>query len=114
MRNRTEDPDEVDIASLPAGQRVELFGHVTLVQGYALPQYSGCRALVVLRDAPGQTVAVLASQPWLQSLLETALATGNLIAFRGEKLLDPPNPEGGGSNVEVFGIDVVTLYCSKQ
>jgi len=46
-------------AAEAAGSLVELFGHVTLVEGYSLPNFNGCHALVALRDTPGKTVAVL-------------------------------------------------------
>ena len=91
-------------------QTVELFGHVTLVEGYDLPTYVGCHALVALRDEPDKTVAVLTTETRLQSLLETALVTGNLIAFRGRELSNPPTPRGGTWNVDVYGIDGVILY----
>ena len=93
-----------------AGPPVELFGHVTLVEGYALAGFTGCHALVALRDTPGTTVAVLTTEQRLQSLLETALATGNLIAFRGRKLTNPPTPRGGTWSVDVYRIDGVILY----
>jgi hypothetical protein len=89
---------------------VELFGHVTLVEGYALTSFTGCHALVALRDTPGRTVAVLTSEVRLQSLLETALATGNLIAFWGTRLTSPPTPRGGTWAVDVYSIDGVILY----
>lgn len=92
---------------------VELFGHVTLVEGYALTSFTGCHGLVALRDTPGKTVAVLTSEVRLQSLLETALDTGNLIAFRGVKLLHPPTPRGGTWAVDVYSIDGVILYNFK-
>jgi hypothetical protein len=85
-------------------------GHVTLVEGYALTNYTGCHALVALRDTPGKTVAVLTSEVRLQSLLETALATGHLIAFWGTALAVPPTPRGGTWSVEVYAIDGVILY----
>jgi hypothetical protein len=96
-------------AAEAAGPLVELFGHVTLVEGYALDGFNGCHALVALRD-PGTIVAVLTTQHRLQSLLETALATGNLIAFFGRKLGDPPTPRGGTWSVDVYRIDGVILY----
>ncbi len=99
--------------ALPVGTSVELFGHVSLVEGYALPNFVGCHALVLLRDTPGKTVAVLTSAPNLQNLLETALATGNLVAFRGSKSLSPPTPLGGTWSVEVYLIDSVILYSMK-
>jgi hypothetical protein len=92
------------------GAAVELSGHVTLVQGYSLSSYVGCHALVTLRDTPGKTVAVLTSEPRLQSLLESALSTGCLMAFWGRKLTDPSAPLGGTWTVDVYGIDSVILY----
>ena len=82
-------------ASSAAGPAVELFGHVTLVQAYNLVSYVGCHALVALRDTPGRTVAVLTSEPRLQSLLEAALSTGNLVGVWGHGLKDPSAPMGG-------------------
>lgn len=89
---------------------VELFGHVTLVEGYALPSYTGCHALVALRDTPGRTVAVMTTEVRLQSLLESALETGNLIAFWGTQQTNPPTPRGGTWTVDVYQIDGVLLY----
>lgn len=101
-------------AAAPASATsVELFGHVTLVEGYALPNFQGCHALVNLRDTPNKTVAVLTSQHNLQTLLETALATGNLIAFRGSKASNPPTPLGGTWAVDVYLIDSMILYGMK-
>lgn len=94
----------------PPPVHVELFGHVNLVEGYALPAYTGCHALVALRDTPGKTVAVMTTEIRLQSLLETALDTKNLIAFLGVKLLSPPTPRGGTWAVDVYSIDGVILY----
>ncbi len=103
----------VDLSKFVRARPVELFGHVTLVEGYALTNYTGCHALVALRDTPGKTVAVLATEHRLQTLLETALATGNLIAFWGIKLSNPPTPRGGTWAVEVYSIDGVILYDLK-
>jgi hypothetical protein len=94
-------------------QQQQQFGRVTLVEGYALPAYKGCHALIALRDIPGKTVAVLTPEPRLQSLLESALMTGNLIAFWGQKLAHPPTPRGGTWAVEVYSIDGVILYSIK-
>ena len=93
-----------------SGPLVELFGHVTLVEGYSLPTFNGCHALVSLRDTPGTTVAVLTTEHRLQTLLETALATGNLIAFWGRKLTNPPTPRGGTWSLDVYRIDGVIVY----
>ena len=95
------------------GAKVQLFGHVTLVEGYALPTYVGCHALVRLRDQPGKTIAVMTKRVHLQSLLETALATGNLVCVWGKRLIKPLAPRGGSWNVEVYRIDGVILYNNK-
>ncbi|MEZ4513600.1 MAG: hypothetical protein R3C62_17170 [Chloroflexota bacterium] len=100
----------IDVSALTFPQTVELFGHVILVEGYALAAYTGCHALVALRDTPGKTVAVLTTEQRLQSLLENALETGNLIAFLGRKFVSPPTPRGGTWSVEVYDIDGVILY----
>jgi hypothetical protein len=102
-----------DISKTAPAATVELFGHVTLVEGYALPSFNGCHALVALRDTPGTTVAVLTSQHRLQTLLETALSTGNLIAFFGQKLANPPTPRGGTWSLDVYSIDGIILYSMK-
>ena len=96
-----------------SGTNVELFGHVTLVRGYAVPSFTGCHALVELRDQPGTTVAVMTPEVRLQSLLETALQTGYLISFTGQKYSNPPTPLGGTWSVDVYNINGVILYNSK-
>jgi hypothetical protein len=100
----------INLGAFQVAPTVELFGHVILVEGYAIPSYTGCHALVALRDTPGKTVAVLTSETRLQSLLETALDTGNLIAFLGQPLANPPTPRGGTWSVDVYSIDGVILY----
>ena len=103
----------VDVSKLAPAVTVELFGHVTLVEGYALTNFTGCHALIALRDTPGKTVAVLTSQHRLQTLLETALSTGNLIAFFGQKLTNPPTPRGGTWGVDAYSMDGLILYSMK-
>jgi hypothetical protein len=106
---------EAENANLPTlGPMVELFGHVTLVEGYALTNFVGYHALVASRDTPGTTVAVLTSEQRLQGLFETALATGNLIGFRGQKYTsNPPTPGGGSWIVDVYSVIGVILYSIK-
>ena len=104
---------KIDVSKLVPAPTVELFGHVILVEGYSVPSFIGCHAIVSLRDTPGKNVAVLTSELRLQSLLETALATGNLIAFWGQKLANPPTPLGGTWSVEVYSINSVILYSMK-
>ena len=71
---------KLEARPLPVAQRVELFGHVTLVEGYAVPGFVGCHALVALRDTPRSTVAVMTTVAHLQSLLATVLATSSPAA----------------------------------
>ena len=89
---------------------LEFFGHVILVEGYALTGFTGVHAGVALRDTPGTAVAVLTKQHRLQTLLEAALTTGNLVACWGKKLKNPPTPRGGTWAVDVYAIDGVILY----
>lgn len=95
------------------GPKVELFGHVVFVEGYALPNFVGCHALVNLRDTPNKTVAVITTELRLQHLLESALVTGNLMAFWGRHLTNPPTPRGGKWSVEVYAIDGINFYNMK-
>ncbi|SCM81567.1 conserved exported hypothetical protein [uncultured Sporomusa sp.] len=87
---------------------VELSGHVMLINCYA-PSNS-CYAVVELRAPSGKAIVVRTSEPRLQSLLETALATGKLISFVGQNILSPSPPRGGNWNMEVYSIDEITLY----
>lgn len=101
-------------AELPAlAPRVQLFGHVTLVEGYALSNFVGCHALVSLRDTLGKTVAVITTASNMQHLLETALTTGNLVGFAGSLLTNPPTPLGGTWAVEVYSVDALIVYGMK-
>jgi hypothetical protein len=52
---RRETGIEMDMGTLVPTEKVELFGHVNLVEGYDLPSFNGCHALVALRDTPGKT-----------------------------------------------------------
>ena len=105
---------EIETMKIPAVPRsVELFGHVMLVETYVITGFKGFHAVVALRDTPGKIVAVITTETTLQTLFETALATGNLIAFRGAKNPQPPNPLGGTWSVEVYDINSAILYNTK-
>jgi len=104
----------VDVSKLGSPVTIELFGHVILIEGYELAYFNGCHALISLRNTPGKTVAVLTTSHRLQTLLETALSTGNLIACFGEKLNNPPAPRGGTWTVDVYGINSVILYSMNK
>lgn len=92
------------------GPTVELFGHVTLVESYSVPGFTGCHALVALRDTPGVTVAVLTAEIRHQELMTAALTTGYLIDFWGQKYAVPPTPRGGTWSVDVYSTSGVILY----
>ena len=92
------------------GPAVELFGHVTLVESYTVPGFTGCHALVALRDSPGVTAAVLTAEIRHQDLMTAALSTGNLIAFWGQKYTVPPTPRGGTWSVDVYNTSGIILY----
>jgi hypothetical protein len=95
------------------GPTVELCGNVQLVKGYALTNFVGCHAVVKLLD--GSTVIVLTSEQRLQSLLETALATGFVICFQGQLFQNPPpSPDGGTWEADLYVITDVTLYSGKK
>ncbi len=98
---------------LALAPRVQLFGHVILVEGYALSNFVGCHALVALRDTPGKTVAVITTMSNMQHLLGTALTTGNLVGFTGSLLTNPPTPLGGTWAVEVYSVEALIVYGMK-
>jgi hypothetical protein len=90
----------------------QLFGHVSLIQVYTLPNFKGFHALIALRDYPGKTIAVMATQHHLQTLLETGMATGNLVAV--DVVAPPsPNPLGNGWAVDIFKMTGGILYSFK-
>jgi hypothetical protein len=93
----------------PTLSPVQLFGHVNLVEGYALTSFKGCHALVALRDTPGKTVAVITPNAGLQNLLVAALTSGRLIAFTGGQYTGA-TPLGSGFTVDVYDINDVILY----
>ncbi len=91
---------------------VELAGHVTLVNGFDLPNFNGCYALITLSDPPANTIAVLTGEHKLQTLLETALSTGYLVRVHGVPMVNTPPPTGSSwdPGIDVYGINQVTLY----
>jgi hypothetical protein len=102
-----------EILSLPVETQVMLYGHVSLIEGIVLPPtFVGCYAVVALRDTPAKQVGVVTSEQKLQSLLETALATGNLMGFVGHKI--PVTPWGAIAGIDLYAIDTtVIVYSSK-
>ena len=91
---------------------VELVGHVKFIERNAPANVDGMRALFRLRDLPGVTVVVIATQLRLQALLESALTSGNLITCMGTRIARPPAPSGRARAADVYAIDGVILYSS--
>ena len=86
------------------------YGHVRLVEGIVLPSFVGCWAVVVLRDTPGKEVGLITTEQRLQSLLETALATGFLIEFGGHSVATLPWAPGAAADVDMYKVTGVTVY----
>jgi hypothetical protein len=107
---------QTESASVPASVTtpvpVELVGHVAFVERNVPTNFNGMRALLKLRDPPGGTVVVVATQLRLQTLLVSALNSGNLIACLGERIAAPPVPQGRTQAVDVYAVDGVILYSS--
>lgn len=90
---------------------VQLFGHITLIESYTFPTFSGYVVVVELRDTPGRNVAILTSDPKFQNLVVAALTTGNLISFVGQKnSLNPLPPRGSSWNMDTYVIDQLALF----
>ena len=92
---------------------VQMFGHVTLVQAYEVSGYRGFHALVTLKDKPGVTVAILSTSDRFLSVCETALTTGNLLGFWGQKMSVAPAPLGGTWSVDVYEANSILVYNVK-
>ena len=90
------------------------FGHVRLVEGIVLPSFVGCWAVVALRDPPGKVeVGLITTEQRLQSLLETALATGFLIEFGGHSVATLPWAPGAAADVDMYKVTDVSVYNFK-
>ena len=100
-------------ATVSALASVELVGHVKFVERNAPTNADGLRALLKLRDLPGVTVVVVATQLRLQALLESALTSGNLIACMGTRIACPPAASGRARAADVYAIDGIILYSSS-
>lgn len=81
-------------ASGNASHGVELAGYVTQLDVYAVPSFNGCCAMVALRDAPTEIVAVLTRDPRFQTVFETALANNKLLTVFGQRLYHQNDPQG--------------------
>ena len=99
-----------DIANLQLPPQVAFAGHVKLVEAIVLPTFIGCYAVVVLNDPPGKEISVVTSEQRLQSLLETALATRNLMICYGHQIFHVPWAEDTAVQDDLYRINLVTLY----
>jgi hypothetical protein len=99
-----------DIANLQLPPQVAFAGHVRLVEGIVLTTFVGCYAVVVLNDPPGKEIGVVTSEQRLQSLLETALATGNLCTLNGYQIFHVPWAEETAVQNDLYRINIVSLY----
>jgi hypothetical protein len=89
-----------------------VFGYVVSVEGS--DAYDRCRAVIAYANAapydPTVNCVVWVDKPALQSLLQTALVTGNLLFFEGIKFYDAALP-----GVEQFhAFARLTVYNSPQ
>ena len=87
----------------------QLFGHVTLVQSYAVLSGDTGYCLVRLRNST-KTVAVFTNEAHMYATMRTGLTTGNLVNFVGKKLTNPPTPRGGSWGVDVYEPVSFTVY----
>jgi hypothetical protein len=99
-----------NVAALWEPPQVAFAGHVRLVEGVVLTTFVGCFAVVVLSDPPGKEISVVTSEQRLQSLLETALATGNLMHCYGHQIFHVPWAENTAVQNDLYRINIVTLY----
>jgi hypothetical protein len=89
-----------------------VFGYVVSVEGSEANDR--CRAIISYANAapydPARIFIVWVDTPSLQSLLQTALVTGNLLFFEGTKFFDAALP--GVEQFHVFAR--LTVYNSPQ
>jgi hypothetical protein len=90
---------------------VQLFGHVTLVNGYDSDMYKGCHALIKLRGE-NKTIAVLTEAHHMQTLMESALVGNKLVSVHAFKYSIPPTVSPGSWNpgLEVYLLERAILY----
>lgn len=91
----------------------QLIGHVRLIKGIIHPNFTGCYASMHLRDAPRRQVYALTTDHRMQTLLETALATGYLVDVLAQARSVPSTAPLAGLSGEAFDISQVTLYSQK-
>ena len=97
------------IANLRVPPQVGFSGHVKLIEASVLTTWVGCYAVVVLNDPPGKEIGVVTSEQRLQSLLETALATRNLMICYGHQIFHVPWAEDTAVQNDLYAINIVEL-----
>jgi hypothetical protein len=98
------------IANFQVPPQLGFSGHVRLVEASVLTTWVGCYAVVVLNDPRGKEIGVVTSEQRLQSLLETALATGNLMICYGHQIFHVPWAEDTAVQNDLYAINIVELY----
>ncbi len=93
---------------------VQLFGHVTLVNGYDSDMYKGCHALIKLRGE-NKTIAVLTEAHRMQTLLQSALVGNKLVSVHAFRYSIPPTVSPGSWNagMEVYLLERAILYNQR-
>ena len=92
---------------------IELFGHVVVLNAFALANGAGCTAPISVRNEPPRSVTLYTAEPRLQTVLETALATGHLISALGHAITADSVPGTSGVTGELIEIKEVVLYNNK-
>ena len=89
----------------------QLFGHVTLVNGYDSDIYKGCHVLIKLRGE-NKTIAVLTEAHRMQTLLESALVGNKLVSVHAFRYSIPPTVSPGSWNpgMEVYLLERAILH----
>ncbi len=71
--------------AFPPGPVTAIAGKVAYLEGYAQPGFVGCYAGIISRSEPDVWTSVFTSEQRLQSLLETAFASGHEAYCQGQK-----------------------------
>ena len=89
----------------------QLFGHVTLVNGYDSDMYKGCHALIKLRGE-NKTIVVLTEAHRMQTLLQSALVGNKLVSVHAFRYSTPPTVSPGSwvAGSEVYLLERAILY----
>ena len=92
----------------------QLFGHVTLVNGYDSDMYKGCHTLIKLRGE-NKTIVVLTEAHRMQTILESALVGNKLVSVHAFRYSTPPTVSPGSwvAGSEVYLLERAILYNQR-